>query len=235
VNRVRWFHTQLPINLRAMADQIGRLPLELDGDTGFKIARVRHDSIQASYYERFTWTDSGVDPFGREFSYDRQTYKVVRFILSKNYPELEIIDAPRGLSSLFSRFAELTDFKVTIQPMRVDVLRWAEGLRTSYEGTFRVASMSVTDLDVEDGVTGSLSVSSRNEDVKDAATRLLSRRKYSIQKLQLALKSRVSEALLTLTSDGSVKSSFELEPNVLSAVRQAFPQQQHDPTQHTNA
>ena len=118
--------------------------------------------MDASYYERFSWTESGVDPFGREFSFERVGYKVIHFTLSRNYPELEVVDAPRGLSSLFSRIAELTDFEATIEPLRVDVLRWATALQSSYAGSFRVASMSVSDLGVEEGITGSLTVSSRD-------------------------------------------------------------------------
>lgn len=226
MNRVRWFRAQLPLSLRLMADKIGSAPLEIGGDMGFKIARVRHDAIQASYYERFAWTESGIDPFGREFSYERESYKTIRFVLSKTYPGLEIIDAPRGLSSLFSRFAELTNFEFTVQPVRVDVLQWAEALRTSYNGMFRVASMSVTDLGVEESITGTLSVSSRSEDVRAAAARLLARRDYTTQKVQVALSSKVSTALLTLTSDGGVRSSLELDSEIVDAVRQAFPHQE---------
>ncbi len=226
MNRVRWFHAQLPVSLHTMADKLGASPLEINGDMGFKIARVRQDSIQASYYERFAWTESGVDPFGREFSFERESYKAIRFVLSRHYPELEIIDAPRGLASLFSRFAELTDFGLSIQPLRVDVLQWADALRTNYDGMFRIASMSVTDLGVEESITGSLTISSRSEDVRAATSRLLSRRDYTTQKVQMALRSGASTALLTLTSDGGVKSSLELDPETLDAVRQAFPRQE---------
>jgi hypothetical protein len=111
-------------------------PLELDGDMGFKVEKVRNETVDASYYERFSWTESGVDPFGREFSFERVGYKVIHFTLSRNYPELEVVDAPRGLSSLFSRIAELTDFEATIEPLRVDVLRWATALQSSYAGSF---------------------------------------------------------------------------------------------------
>jgi hypothetical protein len=229
MNRAKWFQARLPISLRSMADKIASAPLELDGDMGFKVTRVRQDSVQANYYERFAWTESGTDPFGREFSYDRESYKVVRFSFSNNYPELEIIDAPRGLSSLFSRFAELTDFGLAIQPIRVNVVEWAEALNTYYEGVFRVASVSVTDLGVEEGVTGTLTVSSRNQDVEAAVARLLSRRQYSVQKLQVALKAPAPIALLTLTSDGGVRSSLELAPDLLDAVRRAFPPQRTEP------
>jgi hypothetical protein len=74
--------------------------------------------------------------------------------------------------------------------------------------------------------TGSLTVSSRDQDVKAAAGRLLSRRTYSVQKVQVAMRSRVSDVSLTLISDGSVKSSADIDPDVLIAVRQAMPLQQ---------
>ncbi len=225
MNRVRWFRASLPMSLRSMAAKISSSPLELDGDMGFKVEKVRSETVDASYYERFSWIESGVDPFGREFSFERVGYKVVRFTLSKNYPELEVIDAPRGLSSLFSRIAELTDFEATIQPLKIDVLRWASALQDSYSGSFRVASMSVSDLGVEEGITGSLTVSSRDHDVQAAAGRLLSRRTYSVQKVQIVMRSRASDASLTLISDGSVKSNADIDSDILAAVRRAMPPQ----------
>jgi hypothetical protein len=226
MNRVRWFRASLPMSLRSMAAKISSSPLELDGDMGFKVEKIRTESVDASYYERFSWIESGVDPFGREFSFERVGYKVVRFTLSKNYPELQVIDAPRGLSSLFSRIAELTDFGATIEPLRIDVLRWASSLQNSYTGSFRVASMSVSDLGVEEGITGSLTVSSRDQDVKAATGRLLSRRAYSVQRVQVVMRSQASDASLTLISDGSVKSSSDIDADILIAVRQAVPPQQ---------
>jgi hypothetical protein len=209
-----------------MAARLSSSPLELDGDMGFKIEKVRSETVDANYYERFSWTESGVDPFGREFSFERVGYKVVRFTLSKNYPELEVVDAPRGLSSLFSRIAELTDFEAIIEPLRIDVLHWTTALQDAYMGLFRVAGMSVSDLGVEEGITGSLTLNSRTQDVRAAATRLLLRRTYSVQKVQVAMRSRASDALLTLTSDGSVRSGTDIDPDILSAVRQAMPLQQ---------
>lgn len=226
MNRVRWFRASLPMSLRSIAAKISSSPLELDGDMGFKVEKVRSETVDASYYERFSWTESGVDPFGREFSFERVGYKVVRFTLSKNYPELEVIDAPRGLSSFFSRIAELTDFEATIEPLRIDVLNWASALRNSYTSSFRVASMSVSDLGVEEGITGSLTVSSRDQDVKGAVGRLLSRRTYSVQRVQVVMRSRASDASLTLISDGSVKSSADIDPDILIAVRGSMPPHQ---------
>jgi hypothetical protein len=97
-----------------MATKLSSAPLELDGHMGFRIEKIRNDALEATYHERFTWTECTVDPFGRESAFERTEYKSLRFILSRSYPELELIDAPRGLNSFFRRLAEMTDFEVAI-------------------------------------------------------------------------------------------------------------------------
>jgi hypothetical protein len=206
-----------------MATKLSSAPLELDGQMGFRLERVRNDALEATYHERFTWTERNVDPFGREFAFERTEYKSLRFILSKNYPELELIDAPRGLTSFFSRLAEMTDFGAAIEPVSVNVSDWAVAIRKSRTMEFRVAGITVSNLNVDEGVTGRLTVASREKDVQGALSRLLARRTYSVQKLQIVLRARSKSGSLVLAADGSVRSDKELDPDVLKEIRDALP------------
>lgn len=223
MNRVRWFRAKLPQSIRAFASKIEGSPLELDGDMGFRIERVRNDSLEATYYERFTWRESLVDPFGRESSFERSGYKSVHFVLSKRYPEVELIDAPRGLVSFFSRIAEMTDLELTVEPVSVNVLSWAAAVRSSCAVSFRVAGITVADLNVDEGVTGRLTVASRQKDVQAPMARLLARRAYSVQKIQMVFRADSLSGSLFLASDGSVRSENEFDAEVLSAVRDTLP------------
>jgi len=223
VNRVRWFRAHLPHSLRSMATKISSAPLKLDGDMGFRIERTRNDAIEAMYHERFTWTERNVDPFGREFAFERTEYKSVRFVLSRNYPELELIDAPRGLTSFFSRLAEITDFQAAIEPLSVDVLDWAAAIRKSRATEFRVAGITVSNLNVEEGVIGRLTIMSREKDVQAALSRLLARRAYSLQKLQIVFRDEYAAGSLVLAADGTVRSDKELDLDVLKEIRDALP------------
>jgi hypothetical protein len=223
VNRVRWFRAQLPHSLRSVAAKISSAPLKLDGDMGFRIEKARNDAIEAIYHERFTWTERNVDPFGREFAFERTEYKSVRFALSRNYPELELIDAPRGLTSFFSRLAEMTDFEAAIEPLTVDVLDWAAAIRQSRATEFRVAGITVSNLNVEEGIIGRLTVMSREKDVQAALSKLLARRAYSLQKLQIEFRDEYASGSLVLAADGSVRSDKELDLDVLKEIRDALP------------
>jgi hypothetical protein len=223
VNRIRWFRAHLPHSPRVMATKISSAPLELDGDMGFRVERTRNNALEAMYYERFNWTERNVDPFGREFAFERTEYKSVRFILSRDYPELELIDAPRGLTSFFSRLAEMTDFEAAIESLNVNVLDWAAAIQNSRAIEFRVAGITVSNLNVDEGVTGRLTVSSSEKDVKAALSRLLARRTYSVQKLQIVLRAGSKADSLVLAADGSVRSDKELDPDVLKEIRDALP------------
>lgn len=223
MNRVRWFRAHLSHNMRALATKIANAPLEMDGLMGFRIDRVRNDTLEATYHERFSWTERSVDPFGREFAFERSEYKSLRFIISKNYPELELIDAPRGLTSFFSRLAEMTDFETTIEPLSVKVLDWAAAIQKLRAAEFRVAGITASDLSVEEGVIGRLTVASRERDVEGALTRLLAKRTYTVQKLQVVLGNRFNPDSLVLSADGSIRSDNELDIDVVKEVRAALP------------
>ena len=136
---------------------------------------------------------------------------------------MELIDAPRGLTSFFSRLAEITDFQAAIEPLSVDVLDWAAAVRKSRATEFRVAGITVSNLNVDEGVVGRLTVVSREKDVQAALSRLLARRAYSLQKLQIVFRDDYATGSLVLAADGSVRSDKELDLDVLKEIRNALP------------
>jgi hypothetical protein len=81
----------------------------------------------------------------------------------------------------------------------------------------------VSDLNVDEGITGRLTVASREKDVQAALKRLLIRRTYSVQKLQITLNGRLGNAVLVLCADASVRSDKEMNPDVIAAIRHAMP------------
>ena len=218
MNRVRWFEARLSGGIGSFARKLQDLPLEIDSHMGFRIERLRRESVEATYFERFSWIDRTIDPFGRETSVERTDYKSLRFYIGKQFPELELTDPPRGLSSFFSRVAEITDFEAVIKPLSVNVIAWSEALRRDAGLQFKVLGISVSDLNVEDGITGRLSVISRSKDVQGALVRLLSRRTYSVQKIQLSLQ----DSSLVIAADGSVRSDQDIDLEILAALKETL-------------
>jgi hypothetical protein len=224
VNRVRWYHARLPASLRSFAASLERLPVSVDSHMGFRIERIRRETLEAVYYERFNWTDQTIDPFGTVSAFERTSYKTLRFSMSKVFPELELIDPPRGLSSFFSRIAEITDFEATITPLAIDVAAWASALRKLNGLKFTISGITVSELNVEENISGRLTIVSRQKDVEEALARLLIRRTYSVQKLQLSMQNFPATGPLIISSDGSVQSQKELNLDVLEILRTTVPQ-----------
>lgn len=222
MNRVLWFEANLPGDLRSVAAGLGRMPLVDGGPMGFKLERVRKEKLEATYHERFDWIERTIDPFGREFAVERTTYKSVRFSMSRQYPQLEVIDPPRGLSSFFSRVAELTSFEATVVPLKVDVLLWARTLRKETGLRFRISAITVSDVNVEDSISGQLTILSSQKDVEAALATLLSRRSHSVRKVQLAFGSDQNQSSLVISSDGSVRSLKEIDLDVLDSLRETL-------------
>ncbi len=225
MNRVRWFHASLPVGLRALASKLEAYPLALDGESGFRVEKLRSQSLEAVYFERHTTTEHLVDPFGRESALERTAYKSLRFIVCNRYPELELVDAQRGLKSFLSRVAEITSFEAVVEPLTIDVLAWARAINSGPSRSLRVGGISVADLNVENGITGKLALSSREHDVEGALTRLLARRTYSVQKVQLTFTEARLNSSIVLSSDGSIRSDREIPVDVLSEIRSAVPRQ----------
>lgn len=223
MNRVRWFEAVLPMGLRSFAGKLEGFPLTRDGHLGFRLERARKEVLEATYYERFSWTDQVVDPFGGESAIERVGYKTVRFSISKDYPHLELVDPPRGLSSFFSRIAEITNFSTTITPLTIDIAAWTRALRESAGLQFTISGITVSNLNVEENVTGRLTVASSQRDVEEALARLLSRRMYSVQKMQLSIRGHRTQGPLVISSDGTVRSERELNIDVLDALRDTIP------------
>jgi len=222
MNRVQWFRAALPAGLRSLASTLEAVPLVVDGPMGFRVERIRRESVEATYYERYSWIEQTVDPFGRESGVERSGYKSVRFSISREFPELELVDPPRGLKSFFSQIAEATNFHAAISPLAVDVVAWSRAFRKVAASSFRISGMTVSDLNVEDNVTGQLSVVSGQRDVEDALARLLSRRSYSVKKMQLSFTQASVTGPVIISSDGSVRSEKELDLDLIEALRQTI-------------
>jgi hypothetical protein len=88
---------------------------------------------------------------------------------------------------------------------------------------FRVAGITVSDLNVDDGVTGQLTVSSREKDAQVSLAKLLARRTYTVRKLQILMPTGSNIDSLILASDGSIRSDKELDLDVISDLRDALP------------
>jgi hypothetical protein len=188
---------------------------------GFVLDRVRDDFVDARFVEKIEYEDTVVDPVGVESSYHRVEYRKCEFKAMINGPGLELVDAPRGVRTLVSRLAEVTDFTLSISPLSVDVLAWATVVQQRLNVAGVVDSLQVSAVELAKGVQAK-AVMKGDGDVLAATKALVHGKQHIIEKVQIRF-SGPKRMTLLLTKSAAARFDQEPSEELLSIVRSSLP------------
>jgi hypothetical protein len=207
MTRVRWFRADWPVNVRHLATRMRQYAFTEASPDGFLLDRARDDRIEGRYIEKFSYNESIVDPFGRELSFERISYRQVEFTLFRDFPQIEIRDAPRGLQSFTSRLLELTDFRVATSPLSVDVLKWIDGIARIVDSDITVDTMQLSGIGFTPAVTGSLLLKSRR-DIRASLREIVGSKTHTIDKVRATWSENGTPVAIQINNNGSAKIDF---------------------------
>lgn len=207
MKRFRWFSAEWPIEIRELSRRLKRRNFSPESGHGFIIDRVRDNYLEARYIEQIKYTDIVIDPFGKEFSFDRIEFRQTLFRATEYGPGLELINAPRSLQPLMNRLSESVDFEIAINSISVDVLSWSEFFESLCGLSFVVNSLQIGELEIETGINAKILLKG-SRDVRIASCNLTNNKKHKVEKLQLQL-SKPHGGTVTLSATGSVSVSSE--------------------------
>lgn len=221
MKRYRWFDAHWPISMRALANRLKLKAFEGEQTEGFVLDRVRDNFLEARFVEKIEYDDTVVDPFGKELTFHRVDFRKCEFRASVNGPGLELVDAPRGVQTMISRLAEASEFSLSISPLSVSVLAWAERLQSGFNAVGVVDSIQVGAVELSQGVLAK-AVIRGSSDVLVAANKLVEGKRHIIEKVQLRLAGTKRTTVL-LTNSGVARFDPEPSDELLLAVRGALP------------
>lgn len=221
MNRYRWLKTRWPISMRLLAKRLSSKSFDGEKVEGFVLDRVRDDFIDARFVEKIEYEDTVTDPFGVESSYHRIEYRKCEFKAMINAPGLELVDAPRGVQTLISRLAEVTDFTLSISPLSIDVLVWATTVQQRLNVAGVVDSLQVGAIELSKGVQAKVVVKGQG-DVLVATKAMVSGKQHIIEKVQIRF-SGPKRLTLLLTKSGVARFDQEPSEELLSIVRASLP------------
>ena len=221
MTRLRWLVAEWPVPISMLAAKIKGSRFTPDNRNGFVVDSVRDDLVEARYVQRLDVTETVVDPFGNERSFDRVEYRQTYFRASAQWPGLELLNPPRSAQDLLNELSELLDFSVVIYPVAVDVLAWADAFQNMTGIASVVDSLQIGSLELDTGVTAK-AVIKGDKDVRAAATSVTGGRKFAMEKMQLRLQ-RPGLGTAVLTTAGTVKLSSDAALDFLrSALRESL-------------
>jgi hypothetical protein len=211
----------LPI--RGLAKKIQQQSFTDSESTGFIMDRVRDDSLEARYIERYEYEETVLDPFGKELTLNRLEYRQTSFRAAPKWPGLELVDAPRSVQGLMSQLAEACNFDLVISPFTVNVMTWAEMFESDFDCSIVIDSIQLGALQVGKSVRAKV-VLKGEEDVRPACDKLVSGKKHVLEKLQFRATREGMNTTVLMANNASVKiDSNGLHDETLAALRASIP------------
>lgn len=182
--RIRWFAAQWPLPIRTIAQRMKDNNFTNHKNDGFMIDRVRDKSVEGRYIEKFAFQEMIVDPFGKEFFFDRVSYQTVEFVLFDDFPNIEIINSPRSTNSYSSKLLEICDFDLAINGIETDLIKWVENFQNATNEKINLDCIQINDLEIDFGIKAKILVKG-DKDVSDAVVKFTKGKRYKVEKVQL--------------------------------------------------
>lgn len=221
MKRLRWFGADWPASFRVLGARMNAKSFTESSFDGFLVDRVRDQSIDARFAEKQSVHESYVDPFGKEYAFDRVLYQQITFKLFREFPNIEIYDAPRSTQGFMNRLLEVCNFSTSVTSVEIDVLKWAGAFQKELQRPVVVDSVHIADVEFEPAISGRITLRGER-DVRSALQTITQGRSYQLQKIQMKVDIGSSVTGIQLSSAGSVHVTEDLFEEVYSPLRRSL-------------
>lgn len=219
MNRYQWYKASWPSPMPELAKRLKKFAFDEYQANGFILDRVRENYIEARYIEKLEITEVVKDPFGKEYIYNKVQFKEYLLRLSDDGPiGLELINPPRGLQGLISKLSQVSDFMLTITPLKIDLLKWISALDCTVQENANIKSIEISGLDLGEGVSAKTLIKG-TKNVLGATKKLTNDRKYKLEKIQAAYDSFGN---IMITINGCAKADKEISHQNIQAIRNSL-------------
>lgn len=221
MKRVRWLRAQWPFTMPNLAASMKAHLFTIDSFDGFVIDRVRDDSVDGRYVEKFSYKESVIDPFGNEESFDRVSYRSTDFTLYTEYPNIEIRNGFRNSRELLNKMQEICNFSVAIVPVDIGLLDIVETFQKKVNHKVIIDSLQISDFQLETGISAKILIKG-DKDVREALRNLSGERKFSLDKVQIKIPTGQKVVSINISSNGSVAIPEDSFREFSTALRQSL-------------
>lgn len=207
--RCQWMHAAVDrgllrtIGTNMLAREYGRRK-----PSGFRLEATRRDYIEGVHIERLEWDDTFEDPAVGEVTVHRVELRRVRFRLSTEGPELELVNPSRSVRSFLGALNECAGSDVVIQSVRVRPKEWLEALEPEMKRAC-VLTMSTEAITLNAGTAAFVRIEG-TDDVRPDLKRLLPKYSPDLERLEVAWESPSGPARCELFQ--AAKASISVGP-----------------------
>ena len=221
MKRVRWLRAQWPFTMQDLAISMKTHLFAIDSFDGFVIDRVRVDSVEGRYVEKFSYKESVIDPFGYEETFDRVSYRSTDFTLYSVFPNIEIRNGYRSSRELLNKLHQICNFSVAIVPVDIGLLDIIDRFQKKVNQKIIIDSLQISDFQLEAGISAKILIKG-DKDVREALLNLFGERKFSLDKVQVKIPTGQKVVSINISSNGSVMIPEDCFSEFSTVLRQSL-------------
>jgi hypothetical protein len=150
---------------------------------GFSNIVLRGSAIEGEYIERFEAVTKVEDPFGNILEFPIVQYEKFFFSVGTKFPNLETHGAPRSLSSFFNQLASYLNFRISIEPVNIDLRNWISLIERNVDSAL-VGGLLVSNVTLSNAVDAKIALSGTS-DVRPFVKMLTGKHSCVFSKVQI--------------------------------------------------
>jgi len=187
---------------------------------GFRVEETRRDYIRGTYLERVEWDDVLEDPATGTLKLHRLEIRRLRFRLSVDGPEIEMVNPPRSARPFLSALQECAGTGLAVMQIAVRPPMWLEVLEPEMTRP-RVLAMSTEPLTLGASTAAIVRIEG-TADVRADLIKLLPRDSVEANRLDVAWESRSGMARCELLAQGRALITSGSAEDVITFLRQGL-------------
>ena len=222
MKRYKFLGADWPVAITTVGARLKSAPFSEETGDGFIVDRIRPDFVEGRHFEKIVSIEVVETPFGQQSTYERVTYREVRFRLSGNYPQIEMLNPPRTARTFLNRLAQTLDFRVAVEQLTVSPIEWANKMKRSMGTEGFVQTIQISDLVIDEWTTAKIGLSGRR-DVLETASKLIAKRRHNVEKVNLLLDTEFGKQGIVFSADGTAQVPDTFPEELCAQVRSIMP------------
>lgn len=223
MTKFRWGIAELELSFGSLADRLRKRQFALDEEgysQGFRIQDRKSGLLSGQFIERETWIETMELPSGEKLEEARSSVQVTQFQLREGHPlNLLMTDPPRRVTPFFDALAEATGFKVAVDPIRADLLKWVANLEEA-TGGLTVTYADCSGIPLSESVVGRFAFRG-TRDVRPEVSRATGKRTPTLEAVKCEFRLSGTRIVVDLFRNGLAKVT-DGDPEVFALVDRAL-------------
>ncbi|TGM74405.1 hypothetical protein EHR01_10620 [Leptospira mtsangambouensis] len=218
--RIKWYQANWPYTMEVLKNKISKDKFSTGSNSGFLIDKYRKNLIEGRYIEKIEIKRITESPIGEISEFTEIYFQIVHFILSDEYPQLEIHNSPRSLNQFLNKLQFFSDFKISVEPIEINLYKWTLQFEKNNLAKISINSIQISNFDSENQIHIKTTVNG-NYDLKNRLKEY-QRNKYSIDKIHSIIEIENFKISLNLQRNGSAQIIFNDKPELIQVFRNSL-------------